>query len=57
MEELIKLVKNISKKPEVKRVVDLRIREFRSKRTESANDIFKELVSVYLLQTSMQKGL
>jgi len=43
MEELIKLVKNISKKPEVKRVVDLRIREFRSKRTESANDIFKEL--------------
>ena len=46
MEELIKLVKlvkNISKKPEVKRVVDLRIREFRSKRTESADDIFKEL--------------
>jgi len=43
MEEIIKLVKKISKKPEVKRVVDLRIREFRSKRTESADDIFKEL--------------
>ena len=43
MEELIKLVKKISKKPEVKRVVDLRIREFRSKRTESVDDIFKEL--------------
>jgi len=43
LEGLIKLVKNISKKPEVKRLVDLRIREFRSKRTESADDIFKEL--------------
>jgi len=43
MEELIKLVKNISKKPEVKRVVDLRLREFQSKRKESADEIFKEL--------------
>ena len=43
MEELIKLVKNISKKPEVKRLVDLRIREFHSKRTKPANEIFKEL--------------
>ena len=43
MEELIKLVKNISKKPEVERVIDLRIKEFQSKRKESADEIFKEL--------------
>ncbi|RLI92262.1 MAG: N-glycosylase [Candidatus Altiarchaeales archaeon] len=43
MEELIKFVKNISKKPEVKRAVNLRIGEFRSKRKESTDEIFKEL--------------
>ena len=43
MEELIKLIKKVSKKREVKRVVDLRIKEFQLKRTESADEIFKEL--------------
>lgn len=43
MEGLIKLVRNISKKREVKRIADLRLREFRSKRTNSADEIFKEL--------------
>jgi len=43
MEELIKLIKNISKKPMVKRVVNLRIREFQAKRKEPINEIFKEL--------------
>ena len=36
MEELIKLVKNISKKPEVKRLVDLRIKGISLKKNKTS---------------------